>query len=275
MENHFTILLASHNRLSLLKKAVRSALLQDYPLYEILIIDDGSRDKTRKWLMRKEFLHPRIKVIFLEHTGVANARQVGLSNARYEYVCILDSDDVIVPSYLRIINDKLNINPHLDFIYTNNTEIYQHKQAARYSNYNFTNRNILKRDIMIAPRIPYKHSGTVLKRKRILDTGGYDISLKIKIDIDLILRAISNNLNIGFIPSPLVTFYSHSDSLSIKRLKGIITWCHLINKYYNGHPVSKVFFILIRCYFEFLKLLVFSFRRKACFSSKVNHGGLR
>src|SRR3989338_2570367 len=92
-----SIVMASYRRLSLLKSAVGSALAQDYSSYEVLVVDDGSDAETRAWLRSAQAGDSRLHVIFQEHLGVAEARARGVAEARGELVCILDSDDTLVP----------------------------------------------------------------------------------------------------------------------------------------------------------------------------------
>lgn len=254
MKLGFTILLASFNRLDLLKKSVESAINHDYSNFDVLVIDDGSNIETVTWLKNKMEKHSILNVLFQENQGVAKARQLGLEKAKNEYVLILDSDDILLSGYLNECNEIISRNPNISFIYTNNLEIYLNTGKERKSKYYFKSNNQLKSSIFLSPRIPYKHSGTVLYKESILNIGGYDKNLKIKIDIDLILKVLSNNLEVYCIEKPYIKFLAHNDSISSNRLKGIKIWLMLIRKY-NQNKIKITIFSIARILFEVLKLI--------------------
>ena len=80
-EPKVTILFASYGRLPMLEEAVTRALDQDYPNFEVLVIDDGSDDETKSWLRDNEAQNPDLRVVFQQHQGVAVARATGVSAA--------------------------------------------------------------------------------------------------------------------------------------------------------------------------------------------------
>jgi glycosyltransferase involved in cell wall biosynthesis len=87
------IILPTHNRLATLPRAVASVIAQNEPNFELIIIDDGSADKTRAWLATLD--DPRIRVTLSEHSqGPSAARNIGIDMATAPVLAFLDSDDV-------------------------------------------------------------------------------------------------------------------------------------------------------------------------------------
>ena len=108
--------------------------------YELIFIDDGSKDNTNSLISNQKTKDKRIKLITLEkNTGARNARNVGLKSAIGEYVIFLDSDDIFYPNLLKTsyeIASKYDIDIlvfDFDCIYENNLLCqYYRNQLFKY-----------------------------------------------------------------------------------------------------------------------------------------------
>ena len=106
MEEMVSIVVPTYNREKELGRAIHSILQQTYVKYEIIIVDDGSTDHTMDAV--QQFEDDRIRYIRLEQNqGAGHARNVGIQEARYDYIAFLDSDDEWLPDKLRIQMAKL------------------------------------------------------------------------------------------------------------------------------------------------------------------------
>lgn len=93
-----SVIIPVHNRPWVLEEAVQSALEQTYHPIEIVIVDDGSSDRTGQVADRLAATHPGvIHVIHQANGGPGVARQRGLEASRGEYIQFLDSDDLLLP----------------------------------------------------------------------------------------------------------------------------------------------------------------------------------
>jgi glycosyltransferase involved in cell wall biosynthesis len=90
----------TYNRRDVVPEAIGSALAQDMPGFEVLVVDDGSTDGTAAMLAREYAAEPRVRVIQRSNGGPPAARNTGIEHARGEYLALLDSDDVWLPGYL-------------------------------------------------------------------------------------------------------------------------------------------------------------------------------
>lgn len=104
-----SVIISTWNRVSTIKRAIKSVLDQTYPVYEILICDDGSTDRTKEVV--NSISDNRIKWIEGEHSGKpAVPRNKGIKLAKGEWIAFLDSDDYWysekIEKQLRIASDK-------------------------------------------------------------------------------------------------------------------------------------------------------------------------
>jgi glycosyltransferase involved in cell wall biosynthesis len=95
-----SVVIPTYNRRDVIVTAIGSALAQDVPGIEVLVVDDGSTDGTAAELSREHAAEPRVRVIRRPNGGPPAARNTGIDHARGEYLALLDSDDVWLPGYL-------------------------------------------------------------------------------------------------------------------------------------------------------------------------------
>ena len=111
-----SVILPFYNHLEWTNQAVKSVLTQSYQDYEIILIDDGSReDYRRKYGIEDE----RIKFYTQENKGRSAARNVGLRMAKGKYITFLDSDDLYLPNKLEKQHKVLEDTPETGMAYTN------------------------------------------------------------------------------------------------------------------------------------------------------------
>lgn len=109
MDNSLTVLLPAYNAGLYIKEAVDSILQQTYTDFELLIINDGSKDNTRAIL--DTYTDARIKIIHQENKGLITTLNEGILNARGDIIARMDADDICMPDRLRLQMDFLNKHP--------------------------------------------------------------------------------------------------------------------------------------------------------------------
>lgn len=97
----FSIIFPIYNRQSYLKEALDSIALQNFQDFELIAIDDGSEDRSVEILQESSGSFPSFLLLTQDHLGVSEARNTGIKHARGEYLCFVDSDDLIPPCYLQ------------------------------------------------------------------------------------------------------------------------------------------------------------------------------
>lgn len=98
-----SIVVPAYNAEPFIAEALESALRQTYPHTEILVVDDGSTDKTLEITRHYEARHPdRIRVLTQQNSGACAARNRGLGAARGSWIKFLDADDVLTDDALTV-----------------------------------------------------------------------------------------------------------------------------------------------------------------------------
>lgn len=105
--NSFSIIIPTYNSDKEIVKTINSILQQNYDNYEVIIIDDGSKDKTKSCI-DKYCKNDKIKYFYQENSGVSSARNKGLSKASNEYIMFVDSDDELFDNALITCNEYIN-----------------------------------------------------------------------------------------------------------------------------------------------------------------------
>jgi glycosyltransferase involved in cell wall biosynthesis len=98
MTPFFSVVIPVYNRARVLGEALRSVLAQSESDFEIVVVDDGSKDDPGSVVAA--FGDPRIRVIHQENAGGGAARNTGIREARGRFIAFLDSDDVFLPHHL-------------------------------------------------------------------------------------------------------------------------------------------------------------------------------
>ncbi len=118
-----SVVIPSYNRAYCIAKTIDSVLGQTHRNVEAIIVDDGSRDNTRELIERTYGHEPRVRYLYKENGGVSSARNHGLSEARGDYIALLDSDDLWLPWKLEAQLRCLDALPDAGMIWTDMTAV--------------------------------------------------------------------------------------------------------------------------------------------------------
>lgn len=100
MSELVSIVVPVYNVEAFLEECIQSLLRQEYANTQIILIDDGSTDRSSNICEKYASLDSRICLVKVENGGVSNARNIGLSIASGDLVTFVDSDDVVTPDYI-------------------------------------------------------------------------------------------------------------------------------------------------------------------------------
>ena len=104
----FSIIIPTYNRAAFLPKAIESVLAQTYTDWELIVVDDGSTDNTREVVA--QYNDERIIYIYQENAERSAARNNGISQAKGDFICFMDSDEYIDENRLDLLHKAIEIS---------------------------------------------------------------------------------------------------------------------------------------------------------------------
>lgn len=108
MKKFVSIIIPAYNAEKTIKRCIDSIINQSYHFLQIIIIDDGSKDRTQEII--NNYNDKRIEYFFQNNAGVSTARNVGISHAKSEYIIFVDADDTLPLRAIEIMVDCMRSN---------------------------------------------------------------------------------------------------------------------------------------------------------------------
>jgi glycosyltransferase involved in cell wall biosynthesis len=105
-------IICTHNRANYLGAAIDSLLSQDYDDFEVLVVDNGSQDRTRE-VVADRLSHPRLQYIYEPELGLSIARNRGAKETAAPILAYLDDDAIASPQWLKVLVDAYTSNEKL------------------------------------------------------------------------------------------------------------------------------------------------------------------
>lgn len=208
----------------MLSIGIESVIAQEFDNWELIIIDDGSTDKTKELV--QEFMNkdPRVKYIYQENAERSAARNNGIKYAYGKYICFLDSDDYYLPNRLSLLrNFILNDKETSGFYYTG-ISFLNGKEVTERPEREQSNENVFEfitKAIIGTPQ--------VVLTKEIAQTFNFNPDFEIGEDMELWLR-ISKKSKPVFIPNQATIIARDHEDRSVN-----------LNKYNNGAKLIKLY----------------------------------
>jgi len=110
-----SVVIPCYNLGRYLDEAVDSVLAQSFQQFEILVVDDGSTDVDTQHLLA-DYRKPRTQVLRSSNRGLSAARNLGIVHSHGRYVCALDADDLLAPTWLERGVSLLEADERIDFV---------------------------------------------------------------------------------------------------------------------------------------------------------------
>lgn len=202
-DNLVSVIIPVYNGELYLKQAIDSIIAQTYQTIEIIVVDDGSIDNSKKIVSS----YPRIRYFFQENQGVAVARNRGIKEAKGEYIAFLDQDDLWTSNKLSLQLEYLLNNSQVDYV-LGHQKLFLESGLEKPS---WLNESYLHKET------PAYLLAALLCKKNLFDKVGiFNSEFKYGNDSDWFLRAIDHGLTFKILPELILLKRIHQNNESYK-----------------------------------------------------------
>jgi glycosyltransferase involved in cell wall biosynthesis len=234
-----TIAIPFYNAERFLIDAIRSVFAQTYQNWELLLIDDGSTDKSLE--IARSVNDPRVRVISDGRNKKLAARLNEITNlAKYEYIARMDADDLMSPYRIEIQMNILESHPSIDLV---STALYSVKNDLTLVGYRGSNDSNVSFERLIKREVGILHA-SLLARKEWYKRNKYLESLNVCQDSDIWLRASKKgDLKIKILANPLYVYREEGNITAKKLLQAYKIERKVFSKYIDDHSY-RTYYIL-------------------------------
>jgi Glycosyl transferase family 2 len=204
-----TIVIPAYNYADYVGEAIRSGLEQGYRPIEIIVVDDGSTDETPAVLRQFE---GTIHTVRPERRGVSAARNVGLAEARGEFIVFLDADDLLVPGGIAAQVALMNDRPDIDAVFGGWYSYDVMSEVISRHHSSFRDDDVLPR--LLRGSIVATPSAVMLRRAAVRALGGFDTSVSYTADWEMWFRLAKHGRRFGRVTASVATYRIHPRSMS-------------------------------------------------------------
>jgi glycosyltransferase involved in cell wall biosynthesis len=215
----FSVVIAAYQAASTVGEAIRSVLAQTRQDFEVIVVDDGSRDATAAVAEAIAAEDNRVRVYGQPNAGPSAARNRGIAAGAGEYVSMLDSDDLWLPEYLAEMGSALDLDPQAGFAYT---EAWEFDEASG----RFRKGTAMGRQHPPEKTLPHErfvselmqrnfvYNSVTVRRSVLEQVGGYDEGMTHGEDYELWLRIAISHFTAIRVPGPLAIKRDSPSSLT-------------------------------------------------------------
>ena len=188
-QNSFAVIIPAYNAEKTLGRCVKSVLNQTKKPNEVIIINDGSEDKTSEVIENLASTNKLIKYLFQSNEGVSKSRNNGIMLAESTHVMFLDADDYWMPTKIETHIRHLHKHETCCASFTNYFIEDLSRSELLFQNHRKNLQPITKQNLALAQAVVHgSASSMVCRRNLLLQVEGFDANLKFGEDLDLWVR---------------------------------------------------------------------------------------
>lgn len=231
----FSVVMPAYDAEATVGAAVTSVLAQDDADFELIVIDDGSRDGTAAVV--RGFADPRVRLVEQPNRGAAAARNAGVAAASGRLVAFVDSDDLWLPAFLSSMRGRFDETPDLALCYTDAWVLDQRSHRVAVATAMQWERPPAEPpsdpSAFLAELIErnFVFNSTVVRRDVFADLGGFDETLPAAIDYEMWLRVAAAGYRCGVLPGLYAVYRRHrAGSISSDRAQTFRSLCRVFER---------------------------------------------
>jgi glycosyltransferase involved in cell wall biosynthesis len=206
-----SVIIPAHNAEEFIVETIQSLQQQTFSDFEIIVVDDGSTDRTVSLVMQIE--EPRLRVLSVEHQGVSATRNRGVAASQGKFIAFLDADDLWTPDTLKLYVEALTANPAADlsygWTYLWNYDLKNASDATQLIAPSATGATAYR--AMLERNIVGNGSNICVRRSAFDAVGGFDQTLTHGEDWEFCFRVALQG-EVALVPQPVVYYRQHSTS---------------------------------------------------------------
>lgn len=206
-----SVVMPAYNAERYLTESLDSVLAQTLQNFELIVVDDGSTDKTLEILKSYQNRDDRVRVISRPNTGIVGALNDGLAAAKGEFIARLDADDIAFPE--RFSKQVAYLNEHPDCVVVGSYVLLIDSEGSPISEAEvmITHKEIDENHINGSPWQIY-HTAVLMRRSIAEKIGGYREGYTAAEDVDFFMRMVEHG-QVFNLPVPLTKYRQHLSSI--------------------------------------------------------------
>ena len=239
MTPRVSIVMAAKNYARFLPMAVESVRAQTFADWELLIIDDGSRDDTPQ-AVRPFLTDPRVRYVRSDSLGQSRAKNLGIGLSRGEFVAFLDADDAWLPTKLE--KQLARFIPSVGVIYSRRLLMDEDGRVAKPQAASATDESTRRRTEVAPPSMFVQNfvcfSSAVVRREVFARVGAFNPEWDLSIDYDLWLR-VGTHYEFACVDEPLVLYRTGHGNLSKKLADRVATAMAIMHRAESHYRIDE------------------------------------
>lgn len=206
-----SVLMAVRNEEATVEASVRSILRQSFDDLEMIVINDGSTDRTSQLLSRLASQDDRLLIVEQKNAGLTKSLNTALQLANGEYIARQDGDDVSHPNRLAKQIDILDNRPDIVLVGSNSID---REDNGSVSEWGWQDDDQLAQTVF--RNTPFPHSSAMMRANIAKRLGGYDESYETSQDMEFWMR-LAKEGRLSMVREPLITRAVREGAISQKR----------------------------------------------------------
>lgn len=233
-----SVIIRTYNRKKYVVEAINSVLAQSYKNHEIVLVDVGSTDDTRKLVETR--YRDKIRYFYFPSRNHFKAFNFAVQQAKADLLLMLDDDDLLLPTNMEKQVDVLIKNPGVSIVFSRYRVFKDQDQDQTLDESQWVNTNNLFEEMMKYNAVPF--SGTLIWKECIAKVGGVDENLISCMDYDLWLRLVYSGYKFYCIDEVLTLKRDHDSNMLRKMphiLRGSIATLEKLSRYLDSEKLKK------------------------------------